>query len=80
MTEAYTTLENTLRFYGKTDESGKVTNYGAHMPLNLNLIAFTNILSKPSEFVTNINNWLKAMPQGAKIHANWAVIDFLYTN
>lgn len=76
MTEAYTNLENTLRFYGKTDESGKVATYGAHMPFNFELISHTNMDSKPSDFIIDIKNWLNGIPKGDKLHANWVVSEY----
>lgn len=75
MTEAYTSLPNTLRFYGKV-ENGQITQYGSQIPFNFELISKTSIKSKSYDFKTNIDNWLNGMPSGKGIHANWVVSMF----
>lgn len=72
MTEAYTSLTNALRFYGKTS-NGVVTQYGAHVPFNFELIGQTNINSTASDFKKHIFDWINGIPKGAKLHANWVV-------
>lgn len=74
MTEAYTSLPNTLRFYGKI-ENGLVTQNGSHIPFNFELISKTNRMSSSYDFQTHINNWLNGMPKGKGIYANWVVSD-----
>lgn len=72
MTEAYTSLPNTLRFYGKV-ENGKITQYGSQIPFNFELISKTSKLSTAVDFKTNIENWINGMPKGKGIEANWVV-------
>lgn len=72
MTEAYTSLQNTLRFYGKV-ENGKITQYGSQIPFNFELISKTSKTSTAVDFKTNIDNWLNGMPKGKGIEANWVV-------
>lgn len=67
MTEAYTALENTTRFYG----DGK--RLGAHIPFNFELISNINIQSKAGDIKKNIDNWLNAMPKGPQFKPNWVV-------
>lgn len=75
MSEAYTTLPNTLRFYGKVENS-EITVYGAHIPFNFELISKTNMGTTAYEYKAHIENWLNGMPKGKKIHANWVVSIF----
>lgn len=72
MTEAYTSLPNTLRFYGKV-ENGVITQKGSQIPFNFELISKTSMGSTSTDFKTNIENWLNGMPKGQGIHANWVV-------
>lgn len=72
MSEAYTTLPNTLRFYGKV-ENGEITQYGAHIPFNFELISKTNVNTTSYELKAHIQHWLNGMPKGNQIHANWVV-------
>lgn len=72
MTEAYTNLENTQRFYGKV-ENGAVTKYGSHIPFNFELISKTKMSSTSQDFKTHIDEWIKGMPKGDRIYANWVV-------
>ncbi|CAI6343576.1 unnamed protein product [Macrosiphum euphorbiae] len=65
ITEAYTSLENTMRYYGNE------TNLGAHMPFNFGLIDRLNKYSNATKFNEAINNWLDNMPDGKC--ANWAI-------
>lgn len=72
MTEAYTSLPNTVRFYGKV-ENGAITKYGSQIPFNFELISKTGKKTTSQEFQTHINNWINAMPKGKGIYANWVV-------
>jgi len=65
ITEAYTSMENTMRYYGNE------TNLGAHMPFNFGLIDRLNDNSNATQFNDAINNWLDNMPDGKC--ANWVV-------
>jgi len=65
ITEAYTSLENTMRYYGNE------TNLGAHMPFNFGLIDRLNKYSNATKFNEAINNLLDNMPDGKC--ASWAV-------
>lgn len=69
MTEAYTSLPNTIRFYG----SGTVM--GSQIPFNFELISYTNIKSTAGDYKRNIDNWMNAMPKGEQYRANWVVSD-----
>lgn len=72
MTEAYATLANTLRYYGKVTNN-EVKQYGSQIPFNFELISHTNVMTKPSEFKSHIQEWINKMPKGGKLHANWVV-------
>lgn len=65
MTEAYTTLDNEIRFY--TD--GTVN--GSHIPFNFELISFINNGSTAKDYKFRIESWLNLMPEGYQ--ANWVV-------
>lgn len=65
MTEAYTSLDNTIRFYG-TD-----TKNGAHIPFNFELISYTNKDSTAADYKKNIDAWMTKKP--ADKVANWVV-------
>lgn len=73
MSEAYGTLENTLKYYGSKDANNQVTTYGAQIPFNFELLMYTNYMSKPSDIKQHIYGWLNGMPKGEKVHANWVV-------
>lgn len=72
MTEGYASLENMIKYYG-TIENGRIIRYGAQIPFNFQLISNTNMGTKANDFKTQIESWLKSMPQGNKIQANWVV-------
>lgn len=61
MTEAYTSLENTMKYY----------NYGSHVPFNFNFITNVNTNSSAMEFKNIIEEWMKAKPKDGV--ANWVV-------
>uniref|UniRef100_A0A2S2PDA4 Maltase 2 n=1 Tax=Schizaphis graminum TaxID=13262 RepID=A0A2S2PDA4_SCHGA len=65
ITEAYTTIENTIRYYGNK------TNLGAHMPFNFGLIERLNDSSNAAKFNDAVNSWLDVMPDGKC--ANWVI-------
>lgn len=69
MTEAYTSLENMIAFYG----DGK--RNGSHVPFNFEMISNVNIASTAKDYKLRIDNWLKRVPQG--MHANWVVSIFV---
>lgn len=72
ITEAYTSMKNTMKYYG--DE----TNPGAHVPFNFALITCLNDHSKAIDFNDTINEWLKNLPKGKR--ANWVVSIALATD
>lgn len=76
MTEAYTTLENTMLYYGNADQ----TRHGAHFSFNFILITDLNVDSSAQDFVNAVKKWMKVMP--SQYTANWVVcnlnIQFLY--
>ncbi|XP_032685970.1 maltase 1-like [Odontomachus brunneus] len=61
MTEAYTSLENTIKYY----------NYGSHIPFNFNFIMNVNANSNAAEFKNIIDEWMKAKPKDGV--ANWVM-------
>lgn len=67
MTEAYTSLPNTLKFYGTADKPG------AQVPFNFELISYTNIATKAPGYVQHINDWLSGIPNVTEFRANWVV-------
>lgn len=71
MTEAYTSLENTLLFYG-TDKIN-----GAHIPFNFELISYTNKDSPAADYKKNIDSWMDKKP--ADKVANWVVSEITGT-
>lgn len=72
MNEAYTSIKNMIRFYGKI-ENDEIVRKGAQMPFNLALISNTNITSNACNFKGFITDWLDNMPHNNSIHANWVV-------
>ncbi|KAG7203429.1 hypothetical protein KM043_013496 [Ampulex compressa] len=61
MTEAYTSLVNTTRFY----------NHGSHVPFNFNFIMAVNSSSPVAEFKRIIDDWMAAKPPSGT--ANWVM-------
>ncbi|XP_014607645.1 PREDICTED: maltase 1-like [Polistes canadensis] len=61
MTEAYTSLENTIKFY----------KYGSDVPFNFKFITDVNNKSSATDFKKTIDSWFKAMPNGSV--ANWVM-------
>ncbi|XP_055372497.1 maltase A1-like [Condylostylus longicornis] len=64
-TEAYTSLENEIKFYG----DGK--RNGSHVPFNFELISYTNMGSTATDFNKHIDSWLNNMPKD--VIANWVL-------
>lgn len=71
MTEAYTDLQKTIRYYGRTS-NGRIVENGAQIPFNF-LLMDLGIHSKTKEFADVIQKFLDNLPQGEKIEANWVV-------
>ncbi|XP_047354643.1 maltase 1-like [Vespa velutina] len=61
MTEAYTSLENTTKYY----------QYGAHIPFNFKLITDVNHNSSASDFKRIIEAWIAKTPKDGS--ANWVL-------
>ncbi|RLU15109.1 hypothetical protein DMN91_012996 [Ooceraea biroi] len=61
MTEAYTSLENTIKYY----------NYGSHIPFNFNFIMDVDKDSNATAFKKIIDEWINAMPADGV--ANWVM-------
>ncbi|XP_024888298.1 alpha-glucosidase-like [Temnothorax curvispinosus] len=61
MTEAYTSLENTIKYY----------NYDSHIPFNFNFIMNVTAASNATTFKRIIEEWMKAMPKDSV--ANWVM-------
>ncbi|XP_003692294.1 maltase 1-like [Apis florea] len=53
LTEAYTSLNNTLKYY----------NYGSNVPFNFKFITDANSSSTPEQFKAIIDNWVKGISQ-----------------
>lgn len=68
MTEAYTSLPNTIKFY----------NYGADVPFNFKFITDVNANSNATAFKSIIDNWMKLMPKTGV--ANWVVCNHTFVN
>lgn len=77
MTEAYTSFENNLRYYGVI-ENGEIVRYGSQIPFNFDLLTRTNKYTKAGEFKEHIEGWMNVMPKAKKIHANWVVRSFFH--
>lgn len=61
MTEAYTTMENTTKYY----------KYGSNIPFNFNFIMNITKNSKAQDFKNVIDDWMKHTPSDQE--ANWVV-------
>lgn len=68
MTEAYTSLENMIKFYGDGKRSG------SHVPFNFEMISNVNKDSTAADYKLRIDNWLSRVPAGKQ--ANWVVSIF----
>lgn len=65
MTEAYTSLENMIKFYGDGRRNG------SNVPFNFEMISNVNKNSTAKDFKLRIDNWLSRVPAGKQ--ANWVV-------
>lgn len=65
ITEAYASIQNTMKYYGNE------TKPGAHAPFNFGLINELSKKSTAANFNDAIHNWLDNMPRGKQ--ANWVV-------
>lgn len=72
MTEAYSTLKNTMRYYGRIS-NGQIVEKGAQIPFNFQLMELDS-KSSTRQFAEKIRQFLENMPRGEKIQANWVVI------
>ncbi|XP_072743584.1 maltase 1-like [Anoplolepis gracilipes] len=61
MTEAYTSLENTTKYY----------KFGSHVPFNFKFIMEVNNVSKAKDFKRIIDNWISQTPNGES--PNWVM-------
>jgi glycosidase len=68
MTEAYTSLEKILDFYG--DAFGR---RGSQIPFNFVMIDNINANSTPSDYKQQIEAWLDNMPKESDYVPNWVV-------
>lgn len=74
MTEAYTNISFTMKYY----ESDDGTRKGAQLPFNFLMISDLNKYSKAQDFVAIINQWMSHMPSGET--ANWVVSERNFSN
>lgn len=65
MTEAYTDLDNIIRFYGNGVRNG------SHIPFNFELLIKSNNKSTALDFSNFIDSWLDRMPKD--VYANWVL-------
>ncbi|KAH8410915.1 hypothetical protein KR222_008910 [Zaprionus bogoriensis] len=65
MTEAYTSFENIIKFYGDGVRNG------SHIPFNFEFFTSINNNSKATDYVEHIEKWMNAMPAG--VYANWVL-------
>ncbi|ALC40924.1 Mal-A1 [Drosophila busckii] len=65
LTEAYTSFDNIIRFYGDGVRNG------SHVPFNFDFLTSINNASKAGDYVAHIEKWMNAMPAG--VYANWVL-------
>lgn len=65
MTEAYASVDNTIRWFGTQDRRG------AHMPFNFALISDLDGTSRAQDFKDAIDSWLVRVPAFGE--ANWVL-------
>jgi alpha-glucosidase len=65
MTEAYSSIQLTMKYYGNE------TSEGSHMPFNFGLITDVNEYSSAKDYKFFTDRWLTYMPLGKT--ANWVV-------
>lgn len=78
MAEGYTSLPNTIRYFGVI-ENGKVLRYGTHIPFNFMLLGNTQMDTGTYGYLWTIQDWIKALPKATGIHSNWVVSHLNYT-
>lgn len=73
MTEAYASIPNMQKYYGRV-ENGQIVENGSHIPFNFELILNAkDRYSNAKNFKEHINLWLNSMPKGKGIQSNWVV-------
>ncbi|XP_067627239.1 maltase A1 [Eurosta solidaginis] len=65
LTEAYTSFENIMRFYGNGIQNG------SHIPFNFDFLSNCQNDTKAPVLMEHIEKWLNAMPKDA--YANWVL-------
>lgn len=63
MTEAYTSLPNTVKYY----------KYGVNVPFNFMFVTGLNNHSTALDFKRSIDGWINNIPKGGNYIANWVV-------
>lgn len=76
MAEGYTSVINTLRYYGRI-ENGKIVENGTQIPFNFLLLSNTWMGTGTYGYIQNILDWVNNLPEGAQ--SNWVVSRFLYS-
>lgn len=71
MTEAYASLPNIIKYYGRI-ENAEIIEPGAQIPFNFRLMG-SHMKSTANEIVKSITDFIESLPKGRKIHANWLV-------
>lgn len=69
MTEAYTSLANTVRFYVDKNDASR---NGSNIPFNFELINYMRMESTAADFKRTIDSWMDSMPKG-NFYPNWVV-------
>lgn len=62
MTEAYTAVENVMKYYGKI-ENGKVVDFAAQIPFNF-ILTDSDITTTAFDFKKLINTYMGNLPKG----------------
>ncbi|SPP73696.1 maltase A1 [Drosophila guanche] len=65
LTEAYTSFETMIQYYGDGERNG------SHIPFNFDFLSSVNNASTAGTYVTHIQKWMDAMPEG--VYANWVL-------
>lgn len=65
MTEAYTDMKNSMKYYGNN------THDGAHFTFNFEMITKLNSTSDANTIVATVTNWLNHLPD--RYVSNWVV-------
>lgn len=77
MTEAYSSVETNMRYYGGMVKDNFTD--GAHIPFNFELMNHARRDSNAYEYQEYLWRWLNNMPKRPGVHANWLVCA-IYTN